>query len=162
MTSLVERASRFAIFLRNNDRQSRPVMNGLVQALQALPHLARRCITFNRGTKLTDWPYLQASIGPKPDSAIHNRHGTKARSKIPTDEPVNGFRERSIRSPSEMPTLSRSAIGSRPHHASAWDSYLEPALDGTRTARPDVGRRNSTGIVGRRHLRKQAGHCVRD
>lgn len=63
VTSLVERVSRFAIFLRNNDRQSRPVMNGLVQALQALPHLARRSITFDRGTEFTDWPYLQASIG---------------------------------------------------------------------------------------------------
>lgn len=63
VTSLVERVSRFAIFLRNNHRQSRPVMNGLVQALQTLPHLARRSITFDRGTEFTDWPYLQASIG---------------------------------------------------------------------------------------------------
>jgi transposase, IS30 family len=63
VTSLVERVGRFAIFLRNNDRQSRPVMDGLVQALQALPHLARRSITFDRGTEFTDWPYLQASIG---------------------------------------------------------------------------------------------------
>lgn len=63
VTSLVERVSRFAIFLRNNDRQSRPVMDGLVRALQALPHLARRSITFDRGTEFTDWPYLQASIG---------------------------------------------------------------------------------------------------
>ncbi|CDZ68388.1 Transposase InsI for insertion sequence element IS30B/C/D, partial CDS, partial [Neorhizobium galegae bv. orientalis] len=38
VTSLVERVSRFAIFLRNNDRQSRPVMDGLIQALQSLPH----------------------------------------------------------------------------------------------------------------------------
>jgi len=63
VTSLVERVSRFAIFLRNNDRQSRPVMDGLIQALKALPHLARRSITFDRGTEFTDWPYLQASIG---------------------------------------------------------------------------------------------------
>jgi len=63
VTSLLERVSRFAIFLRNNDRQSRPVMDGLVRALQALPHLARRSITFDRGTEFTDWPYLQASIG---------------------------------------------------------------------------------------------------
>ena len=63
VTSLVERVSRFAIFLRNNDRQSRPVMDGLIQALQSLPHLARRSITFDRGTEFTDWPYLQASIG---------------------------------------------------------------------------------------------------
>ncbi len=30
VTSLVERVIRFAIFLRNNDRQSRPVMDGLI------------------------------------------------------------------------------------------------------------------------------------
>ncbi len=63
VTSLVERVSRFAVFLRNNDRQSRPVMDGLIQVLQSLPHLARRSITFDRGTEFTDWPYLQASIG---------------------------------------------------------------------------------------------------
>lgn len=63
VTSLVERVSRFAIFLRNNDRQSRPVMDGLIQVLQSLPHLARRSITFDRGADFTDWPYLQASIG---------------------------------------------------------------------------------------------------
>ncbi|XUR32573.1 hypothetical protein ACQY74_000601 (plasmid) [Rhizobium leguminosarum bv. trifolii] len=63
VTSLVERVSRFAIFLRNNDRQSRPVMDDLIQVLQSLPHLARRSITFDRGTEFTDWPYLQASIG---------------------------------------------------------------------------------------------------
>ena len=63
VTSLVERVSRFAVFLRNNDRQSKPVMDGLIQALQSLPHLARRSITFDRGTEFTDWPYLQAGIG---------------------------------------------------------------------------------------------------
>lgn len=63
VTSLVERVSRFAVFLRNNDRQSRPVMDGMIQAFQSLPHLARRSITFDRGTEFTDWPYLQASIG---------------------------------------------------------------------------------------------------
>lgn len=38
-------------------------MNGLIQALQALPHLARRSITFDRDVEFTDWPYLQAGIG---------------------------------------------------------------------------------------------------
>lgn len=65
VTSLVERVSRFAVLLRNNDRQSRPVMDGLIQVLQSLPHLARRSITFDRGTEFTDWPYLQASIGTR-------------------------------------------------------------------------------------------------
>lgn len=63
VTSLVERVSRFAVFLRNNDRQSKPIMDGLIQALQSLPHLARRSITFDRGTEFSEWPYLQAGIG---------------------------------------------------------------------------------------------------
>jgi transposase, IS30 family len=63
VTSLVERVSRFAVFLRNNDRQSEPVMDGLVKVLEALPFKARRYITFDRGTEFTDWPYLQAGLG---------------------------------------------------------------------------------------------------
>jgi IS30 family transposase len=42
VTSLVERVSRFAVLLRNNDRQSRPIMDGLIDALSPLPHAARR------------------------------------------------------------------------------------------------------------------------
>ena len=63
MTSLVERVSRFAVLLRNNDRHSKPIMDGLVKVLQALPFTARRSITFDRGTEFTDWPYLQAGLG---------------------------------------------------------------------------------------------------
>ncbi|HEU4985538.1 MAG TPA: IS30 family transposase [Rhizobiaceae bacterium] len=63
VTSLVERVSRFTVLLRNNDRQSRSIMQGLINALGALPHAARRSITFDRGTEFTDWPYLQAGLG---------------------------------------------------------------------------------------------------
>lgn len=63
VTSLVERVSRFTVFLRNNDRQSKPIMDGLINTLSALPHAARRSITFDRGTEFTDWPYLQAGLG---------------------------------------------------------------------------------------------------
>lgn len=63
VTSLVERVSRFTVFLRNNDRQSRPIMERLIRTLEALPATARRSITFDRGTEFTDWPYLQAGLG---------------------------------------------------------------------------------------------------
>ncbi|MDH7799259.1 IS30 family transposase [Beijerinckia sp. GAS462] len=63
VTSLVERVSRFTVFLRNNDRQSRSVMEGLINVLSPLPHAARRSITFDRGTEFTDWSYLQAGLG---------------------------------------------------------------------------------------------------
>lgn len=38
-------------------------MERLVGALQALPHRARRSITFDRGTEFTALPYLQVGIG---------------------------------------------------------------------------------------------------
>lgn len=63
MTSLVERVSRFTVLMRNNDRQSKPIMEGLISALSSLPHHARRLITFDRGTEFSEWPYLQAGLG---------------------------------------------------------------------------------------------------
>jgi IS30 family transposase len=63
VTSLVERVSRFTVLLRNNDRQSRAIMDGLIDVLGPLPHSARRSVTFDRGTEFTDWPYLQAGLG---------------------------------------------------------------------------------------------------
>ncbi len=55
--------SRFTVFRRNNDRQSRVIMDGLIDVLGPLPHAARQSITFDRGTEFTDWPYLQAGLG---------------------------------------------------------------------------------------------------
>lgn len=63
VTSLVERVSRFTVLLRNNDRQSKPLMEGVIRALQPLPQMARRSITFDRGTEFTEWSYLQNGIG---------------------------------------------------------------------------------------------------
>jgi IS30 family transposase len=63
VASLVERVSRFTVLLRNNDRQSRPVMEGMISVLQPLPQMTRRSITFDRGTEFTQWAYLQAGIG---------------------------------------------------------------------------------------------------
>ncbi len=91
VTSLVERVSRFATVLRNNDRQSRPVMNGLVQALQTLPNVARRSITFDRGTEFSDWPYLQASIGTHTWFCDPQSPWQKEPSKIPRGRCGNGF-----------------------------------------------------------------------
>ena len=99
VTSLVERVSRFAIFLRNNDRQSRPVMDGLIQTLQALPHLARRSITFDRGTEFTDWPYLQASIGTQTWFCDPQSPWQKGTVENTNGRVQNGFRERLIHYP---------------------------------------------------------------
>lgn len=66
LTSLVERTSRFTVFLRNNDRHSRPIIDSLIRTLAPLPYAARRSITFDRGTEFTDWPHLQAGLGVQP------------------------------------------------------------------------------------------------
>ena len=107
VTSLVERVSRFAVFLRNNDRQSKPVMDGLIQALQSLPHLARRSITFDRGTEFTDWPYLQAGIGtqtwfcdpqaPWQKGSVENMN-KRVRRYLPRDTDLLSLPQQSVRS----------------------------------------------------------------
>ncbi len=38
-------------------------MDGVIRALQPLPQMARRSITFDRGTEFTEWSYLQNGIG---------------------------------------------------------------------------------------------------
>lgn len=63
VTSLVERVSRFAVVLRNEDRQSKPIMEALIQALALLPADARQSITFDRGTEFSAWKHLKARIG---------------------------------------------------------------------------------------------------
>ncbi|ETX10574.1 hypothetical protein OCH239_21430 [Roseivivax halodurans JCM 10272] len=61
--SLVERVSRFTLLARNQDRQSKPVMEALIAGLRALPQPARRSITFDRGTEFSAWGHLQAGLG---------------------------------------------------------------------------------------------------
>lgn len=63
VTSLVERVSRFTVTLKNHDRQSKPVMDALIDGLAPLPQPARRSITFDRGTEFTAWEHLKAGIG---------------------------------------------------------------------------------------------------
>ena len=63
LTSLVERVSRFSVLMKNADRRSRPVMDGLIGSLLPLSAHARSSITFDRGLELLAWPYLQAGFG---------------------------------------------------------------------------------------------------
>lgn len=46
VTSLVERVSRYAVLMRNEDRQSKPIMEPLINGLVPLPADARQSITF--------------------------------------------------------------------------------------------------------------------
>ncbi|MBW4708381.1 IS30 family transposase [Roseobacter sp. YSTF-M11] len=63
VTSLVERASRYAVVMRNEDRQSKPIIESLIQGLSPLPADSRKSITFDRGTEFSAWKHLKAGIG---------------------------------------------------------------------------------------------------
>jgi len=63
VTSLVERVSRFAVLLKNKSKHTNPVMHKVTDALRSLPLVARRSITFDRGTEFVSWPHLQSEIG---------------------------------------------------------------------------------------------------
>lgn len=63
VTSLVERVSRFAVVMRNEGRQSKPIMEALIQGLAPLPADARQSITFDSGTEFSAWTHLKAGIG---------------------------------------------------------------------------------------------------
>lgn len=63
VTSLVERVSRFTVLLKNPNKRTKPVMGKIMKAVRDLPHLARKPITFDRGTEFVSWPHLQAEIG---------------------------------------------------------------------------------------------------
>jgi IS30 family transposase len=63
VASLVERKTRFAVLFRNNDRSTTHLMNKLMSVIEPLPQLARKSITFDRGSEFMNWPHLQAEIG---------------------------------------------------------------------------------------------------
>lgn len=51
------------MMMRNEDRQSKPIMEALIQGLAPLPADARRSITFDRGTEFVSWKRLKDGIG---------------------------------------------------------------------------------------------------
>ena len=63
VTSLVERVSRYAVVMRNEDRQSKPIMEALITGLAPLSADARQSITFYRGTEFSVWRRLKDGIG---------------------------------------------------------------------------------------------------
>lgn len=65
VTSLVERVSRFTVLLRNPDRRSLPIMEGVIGAFQSLPRQARDSFTFDRGTEFSAWDRLDKGLGAR-------------------------------------------------------------------------------------------------
>jgi transposase, IS30 family len=55
-----------AVVIRNEDRQSKPIMEALIKGLAPLPADARQSITFERGTEFSAWKHLKAGLGTVP------------------------------------------------------------------------------------------------
>ncbi|APG49379.1 Transposase, IS30 family (plasmid) [Phaeobacter porticola] len=91
MTSLVERVSRFTVILKNPNKRTKPVMGKIVKAIKDLPLIARRSITFDRGTEFVSWPHLQAELGTQTWFCDPSSPWQKAPSRTPIDVPAAGF-----------------------------------------------------------------------
>jgi len=97
VTSLVERVSRFTVLLRNNDRQSRAVMDGVIRVLQPCPkwRVARSRLIVALSSQ--NGPICRQGLDHKRGSVIRSRPGKRERSKTPTGEQDDGSPETLIR-----------------------------------------------------------------
>ena len=83
VTSLVERVSRYAVVMRNEDRQSKPIMEALIQGLAPLPAAARRCASVDHIRPRHRILRMETSQGRdrrrcvvlRPAIAVPERHG---------------------------------------------------------------------------------------
>lgn len=106
VTSLVERKTRYAVLLRNNDRSTRHLMDRLMTAIEPLPQPARRSITFDRGIEFSAWRRLKREIGteawfcdpqaPWQKGSVENLN-KRARRYLPRDTPVAALSNRSMK-----------------------------------------------------------------
>lgn len=53
VTSLVERLSRYTVVMRNEDSQSKPIMEAPINGLAPLRADAHQSVTFDRGTEFS-------------------------------------------------------------------------------------------------------------
>jgi len=63
VATVVERTSRFTVLFKNNDRQSKPIMEQLITVLSPLPRHARQSLTFDRGFEFVSWRRLKQGMG---------------------------------------------------------------------------------------------------
>ena len=106
VTSLVERVSRYAVVMRNEDRQSKPIMESLINGLAPLPADARQSITFDRGTEFSAWRHLKDGIGadswfcdpqaPWQKGTVENTN-RRARRWLPRKRDIRGMTDHDIK-----------------------------------------------------------------
>ena len=91
LTSLAERVSRFTVILKKLNKPTKPVMGTIMKAINGLPYIARRSVTFDRGTGFVSWPHLQAEPGTQTQFCDPLSPWQKAQSKTRTGAPGTGF-----------------------------------------------------------------------
>ena len=106
ITSLIERKSRYAVILKNPDRQSIPLMEQIIAALAPLPAEARRSFTFDRGTEFMAWRRLLDGLGaqtwfcdpssPWQKGSVENTN-RRLRRYLPRETDLIGIREKDLR-----------------------------------------------------------------
>ena len=122
VTSLVERVIHFTVLLKNADRRSKPVMEGIIAGQSPLPFHARRSITFDRGSEFSAWPHLQAGLGvavwfcdpqaPWQKGTNENTNG-RARRYLPRDTDPTALTNRSLAICRRLHTTPRKCLGYR-------------------------------------------------
>jgi IS30 family transposase len=90
VTSLVERVSRFTVLLRNNDPQSKPIMDKLIGVLQSLPISPAARLHSTAAPSLPTGRICRRGSERRPGFAVPNRPGRKAPWKIPIAGPATG------------------------------------------------------------------------
>lgn len=139
LTTLVERTTRFAVLMRNNDRTSKPVMNQIIDGLGTLPRHARRSFTFDRETE----PEVRAQQRVRSLARAERRPAEPdlvLRSPVPVAE-GSGREHQPAHSPL-LATLDRSALNHarnarRRDEANERHAAQVPRLPDTRRGVPD-------------------------
>lgn len=103
----MERVSRYTVVMRNEDRQSKPIMETLVKGLAPLPADARQSITFDRWTKFSALQQLKDGIGadawfcdplaPYQKVTVENTNN-RLRRYLPRSAPPTALTDRYLRS----------------------------------------------------------------
>lgn len=107
VATVFERKSRFTVLFKNNDRQSRPIMDQLINVLSPLPRHARQSLTFDRSFEFVSWRKLKKGMGSEvwlcdPSAPWHKgsveNMNRRIRRYLPRDTAVLSVPEKSIRS----------------------------------------------------------------
>lgn len=80
------------MLLKNPNKRTKPVMGKIMKAVRDLPYIARRSITFDRGTEFVSWPHLQAEIGTQTWFCDPSSPWQKGTVETPVEGSEDGFR----------------------------------------------------------------------